>query len=590
MSVLRAAGGWIRRGFAARELILRAADGRVRYATLSTRLQVTLAGALLCAAGWVAYSSVGVLLKNEQLSALDAELSALDVERRQAKVAYIDMLNELADYYDQFSMLAEGLGERQSGVLSLVDAARPARSDGISLRAFVDEAGEGSGQDDIESYEQGLRKLLAFSEQLGTDPDELKSRLKTSEQAITGNMAELKERLRLSEQETERVVEMRQRIARQLEEVQSRMERASDQHGTLALTLEALRQRLAEAQRNEADYSAGQSLLSSQIASLARQLDATREARATVEHELQQVSKQLVVAGSDRSQLEQQVGELTRQLEVTRTDKRELEEQVDTVQQALAAVIGQRNALHAARGELYARVGDLEERLTAIQSSQDSVVQRIVERTRDGVDSIEKTVQMTGLDVEDLLQRAGSELPGRGGPFIAAAANGEGLSQVMLASVATLDDEVERMERLQFVLRTLPLTSPVDHYSIGSLYGKRKDPFNGRLAMHEGLDLAASTGTPVLSTAPGRVVFAGWRGSYGRMVEIDHGLGIRTRYGHLRSLAVETGDEVTYRQKVGLLGSSGRSTGPHVHFEILVDGIPHDPMKFLKAGRYVFKG
>jgi murein DD-endopeptidase MepM/ murein hydrolase activator NlpD len=85
-------------------------------------------------------------------------------------------------------------------------------------------------------------------------------------------------------------------------------------------------------------------------------------------------------------------------------------------------------------------------------------------------------------------------------------------------------------------------------------------------------------------------VFAGRKGSYGRLVEIDHGFGIRTRYAHLKSILVEVGQTVGYRDKIGKLGTSGRSTGPHVHYEILVDGKPYDPMNFLKAGRYVFKG
>jgi len=94
----------------------------------------------------------------------------------------------------------------------------------------------------------------------------------------------------------------------------------------------------------------------------------------------------------------------------------------------------------------------------------------------------------------------------------------------------------------------------------------------------------------VLATAPGRVVFAGWSGGYGRMVEIDHGLGIHTRYAHLMQIDVEVGDTVDYRQDIGLLGSSGRSTGPHCHYEVRVDGRPYDPMNFLKAGKYMFKG
>ncbi len=131
--------------------------------------------------------------------------------------------------------------------------------------------------------------------------------------------------------------------------------------------------------------------------------------------------------------------------------------------------------------------------------------------------------------------------------------------------------------------------APLEQYRISSAFGPRKDPVNGRLSRHLGLDFRAKLGTPVLSTAPGEVVFAAWKGRYGRLVEIDHGHGIRTRYAHLHKILVKPGQAVGHRETIGLLGSSGRSTGPHVHYEVLVNGKRHDPMNFLKAGIYAFK-
>ena len=99
----------------------------------------------------------------------------------------------------------------------------------------------------------------------------------------------------------------------------------------------------------------------------------------------------------------------------------------------------------------------------------------------------------------------------------------------------------------------------------------------------------APFGTPVHVTAPGVVVFAGRRGKYGRMIEIDHGYGIHTRYGHLRKILVHKGQEVANRQTIGLLGSSGRSTGPHVHYEVRIKGHTQNPMRFILAGKHLFK-
>ena len=149
---------------------------------------------------------------------------------------------------------------------------------------------------------------------------------------------------------------------------------------------------------------------------------------------------------------------------------------------------------------------------------------------------------------------------------------------------------MDRWEGLQQVVRSIPLTAPLDQFRITSTYGSRRDPVNGRTSSHHGLDLAAPIHTPVMSTAPGKVVFSGWKGRFGRVIVIDHGHGIRTRYAHLRKILVKVGQRVGHREKIGLLGSSGRSTGPHVHYEVQVNGKPRDPMKFLKAGKYVFKG
>ena len=114
--------------------------------------------------------------------------------------------------------------------------------------------------------------------------------------------------------------------------------------------------------------------------------------------------------------------------------------------------------------------------------------------------------------------------------------------------------------------------------------------FLGRPAMHTGLDFRASTGDPVRATANGKVVNAGWSGGYGRMVEIDHGNGLSTRYGHLSAINVKIGQQVTIGQVIGEVGSTGRSTGPHLHYETRIDGDAVDPQKFLRAGVRLSQG
>ncbi|CAE6800203.1 M23 family metallopeptidase [Paraburkholderia haematera] len=126
-----------------------------------------------------------------------------------------------------------------------------------------------------------------------------------------------------------------------------------------------------------------------------------------------------------------------------------------------------------------------------------------------------------------------------------------------------------------------PGRMPADGARFGSPFGNRADPFTNRLSFHPGIDLVARTGTPILAAAGGRVIFAGEKSGYGNTVEIDHGNGLVTRYGHASRIVVHVGDLVLPRQYVADVGSTGRSTGPHLHFEVLVNGAPVDPAAYL---------
>ena len=127
---------------------------------------------------------------------------------------------------------------------------------------------------------------------------------------------------------------------------------------------------------------------------------------------------------------------------------------------------------------------------------------------------------------------------------------------------------------------------PIKKGWLSSPYGLRNDPFTGRRAMHKGIDFAGSEGAKVVATAAGVVTWAGNMFGYGNLVEIDHGNGLKTRYGHNESLTVNVGDVVTKGQKIANMGSTGRSTGPHVHYEVLRAGKQIDPQKYVyrKAG------
>jgi murein DD-endopeptidase MepM/ murein hydrolase activator NlpD len=135
--------------------------------------------------------------------------------------------------------------------------------------------------------------------------------------------------------------------------------------------------------------------------------------------------------------------------------------------------------------------------------------------------------------------------------------------------------------------KELPLTLPMDDYRMTSPFGMRRDPFNGRPAFHPGVDLAAPYGTPIYATAPGVVTYAGWMEGYGKLIEINDGHGISTRYGHLHGYTVALGEHVNTGDQIGYEGSTGRSTGPHVIYEVRVNGQPQDPMKFVALAHLI---
>ena len=163
----------------------------------------------------------------------------------------------------------------------------------------------------------------------------------------------------------------------------------------------------------------------------------------------------------------------------------------------------------------------------------------------------------------------------------------------MSANVNSFERQLQRInlarvqiDRLTRTLHSVPLRKPLlGEVELSSGFGVRSDPFTRSPAMHTGLDLQAESGEPVRATANGTVTAAGWSGGYGKVVDIDHGHGFSTRYGHLSAISVQVGQSVKSGQIVGKVGSTGRSTGPHLHYETRVAGEAVDPQKFLRAGQ-----
>lgn len=186
---------------------------------------------------------------------------------------------------------------------------------------------------------------------------------------------------------------------------------------------------------------------------------------------------------------------------------------------------------------------------------------------------------------------AGAGKPNQGGPLV----NSSPLSEAELkVAIAELTSKIEfsteylssieaRLLQQSVLKNTLPNVSPINAAFNSSSFGWRLDPFNGHKAFHEGLDFTANTGTPIYAAAGGIVAAAEHTPDYGKIVRIDHGSGLETRYAHASRLLVKVGERVNKGQKIAEVGSTGRSTGPHLHYEIRLSGNPLDPRKYLNA-------
>lgn len=261
---------------------------------------------------------------------------------------------------------------------------------------------------------------------------------------------------------------------------------------------------------------------------------------------------------------------------------------LDDVEVQLRRTERERDLAVSEREMLRGRVDDLEYRMAEMADNQVALFRRFSGIAGDRAGELHEAMAGTGVDINKLMEQPRSG--GQGGPFVPFDPSDSDTKELR-NSLVSLNTQVERWNVYQGLVESLPLGFPVKaKWSLSSPFGVRSDPINGAKAVHQGLDISAPWKSSVYATGHGTVAFAGWRGRYGRMVEIDHGNGLKTRYGHLSKIMVKKGDRVDRSVAVGLLGSSGRSTGAHLHYEVIVNNVPRNPQKFIRAGAHVFKG
>ena len=205
----------------------------------------------------------------------------------------------------------------------------------------------------------------------------------------------------------------------------------------------------------------------------------------------------------------------------------------------------------------------------------------------------ERLAKLAGLKPQDLpgLLQPGTT-PGRGGPAptLQRSLTLDEFNEMLAQLSRQVDQRSDQLGVLEALLMTdsankkfLPTLKPIEDAWYSSNFGWRLDPFTGEQSFHEGIDFPADVGTTIDAAASGKVIFADVHPAYGKMIEIDHGNGLVSRYAHCSALLVKEGDLVVRGQQIGRVGTTGRSTGPHLHFEVRLNGVPQNPARFLQA-------
>ena len=264
---------------------------------------------------------------------------------------------------------------------------------------------------------------------------------------------------------------------------------------------------------------------------------------------------------------------------------------VELLSAALGETARERDALAGAVADREAQMArlELDARLTAERN--DRIFAQLEEAVSVSLEPLERMFSAAGLPTDDILAAVRSGHDGQGGPLEAVATiPGDPVAQADARRANAILGALGEMKLYRAAADTLPFADPVPSgaYRLTSGFGPRRDPMGRGTRMHSGVDFAGARGTPIHTTADGVVTRAGWMRGYGKTIEVTHAFGIMTRYAHLSSIDVQHGQRLSRGDRIGGMGTTGRSTGVHLHYEVHANGSPVNPMTYIKAARDVF--
>lgn len=309
-----------------------------------------------------------------------------------------------------------------------------------------------------------------------------------------------------------------------------------------------------------------------------------------IQSTLRRTMKERDEARSDKATLLAELETRTGTRSVQAAQIADLEDTVEMLTAALSNTAEYRDTIAKKAEKAEEEIGEL----VFAARLKDEKAKRIFQQLEDAatviLEPMDRMLRQAGLPADRLIDDVRDTYSGKGGPLvpIALSTKGEEPDELELRANEVLD-AMDQANLYRLVATRLPFTAPVQSsYRFTSRFGYRRHPITGARSMHTGNDYAAPTGTPIYAAGDGVVTHAGWAGGYGKLIKIQHANGYETRYAHLSRIRVTQGQRVSRDDRIADMGSTGRSTGPHLHYEIRIGGKPVNPMTYIKAGRNVF--
>ncbi|MBD3763732.1 MAG: peptidoglycan DD-metalloendopeptidase family protein [Rhodobacterales bacterium] len=349
--------------------------------------------------------------------------------------------------------------------------------------------------------------------------------------------------------------------------------------------------RAAEAQHAQDRFN----LALAQVSDMQSRLLASEDRRRELETGIEVIQKTLRQAIRERDEARAQAEEARLALSAERgaeaTDRGRVQDMAATLQivtAALAQTAEQRDGTLVQAEEARAQAEDFALDLRLVQERNDAIFRKLEEAVAVSMEPLDRMFRTAGLNPDDVLSTIKRGYSGMGGP-LTLSTSGAGEPRPEETRANAILGTLDRMNLYRIAAERAPFATPVTaSYRLTSPFGWRRDPKGAGSRMHEGVDFAASHGTPILAAGDGTVIQAGWSSGYGRMVTIRHDFGLETRYAHLSQIRVKVGDKVSRGDRIGDMGSTGRSTGTHLHYEVRSNGSPVNPMTFIRAAQNVF--